>query len=123
MAVQKDDVRSWHEGLFGKQVQNTGIGGITARLKSLATLIPVEFVNRYEPTTRTCLKCGFRQRLELSQRIFECPRCGLRIDRDLNSAWNILKQGLRQLAQKNEALADRLMSALPVDRGEVTPVE
>jgi len=51
----------------------------------------------------------------------------LRIDRDLNSAWNILKRGLKQLAQKNETLADRLIellkSALPVDCGEVKPVE
>ncbi len=123
IAVQKDDIKSWHEGLFGKQIQNTGIGGITARLKSLATLIPVEFVNRYEPTTRTCCRCRYRQKLELCQRIFECRRCGLRIDRDINSAWNILKRGLKQLAQKNEALADRLMSALPVDCGEVKPVE
>ena len=127
IAVQKDDIKGWHEGLFGKEVQNTGIGGITARLRNLATLIPVEFVPKYEPTTQTCCRCGYRQKLELSQRIFECPRCGQRIDRDLNSAWNILKRGLKQLAQKNEALADRLIellkSALPVDRGEVKPVE
>ena len=127
IAVQKDDIKSWHEGLFGKKIQNTGIGGITARLKSLATLIPVEFVNGYEPTTQKCCRCGYRQKMELRQRIFECGRCGLRIDRDLNSAWNILKRGLKQLAQKNEALADRLIellkSALPVDRGEVKPVE
>ena len=123
IAVQSDSVKAWHEGLFGREVQNTGIGGITARLECLATLIPVEFVDRYEPTTQTCSKCGFRQKLELSQRIFECPRCGQRIDRDLNSAWNILELGLEQLAQKNKALADRLMSALPVDRGEVKPVE
>ena len=127
IAVQRDNIKGWHEGLFGKEVQNTGIGGITARLRNLATLIPVEFVPRYEPTTQTCSKCGYRQKLELSERVFECPRCGLRIDRDLNSAWDILKRGLKQLAQKNEALADRLIellkSALPVDRGEVTPVE
>ncbi len=123
IAVQDDSIKGWHEGLFGKQVQNTGIGGITARLEYLATLIPVEFVDRCEPTTQTCSKCGFRQKLELGRRILECPGCGLRIDRDLNSAWNILKLGLEQLAQKNKALADRLMSVLPVDRGEVKPAE
>jgi len=123
IAVQKDDIKSWHEGLFGEKVQKTGIGGITARLRYLATLIPVEFVDRYEPTTQTCSRCGYRQKLELSQRIFECPRCGLRIDRDLNSAWTILKRGLKQLAQRNKVLADSLMSVLPVDRGEVKPVE
>jgi transposase len=132
IAVQKDSVKSWHEGLFGKQVQNTGIGGITARLKHLATLIPVEFVPKFEATTQTCSKCGFKQKLSLNQRTFKCPNCGLEIDRDLNSAWNILKIGLKQLAKKNKAMADRLSlifsakaerltlkSALPVDCGEV----
>ncbi|RTZ70594.1 MAG: transposase [Aquificaceae bacterium] len=123
IAVQRDDIKGWHEGLFGKQVQNTGIGGITARLKCLATLIPVEFVPKYEATTQMCCRCGFKQEVELNERIYKCPKCGLEIDRDLNGAWNILKLGLRRLAKKNKALADRLMSALPVDRGEVTPVE
>jgi transposase len=73
IAVQKDSVKSWHEGLFGKQVQNTGIGGITARLKHLATLIPVEFVPKFEATTQTCSKCGFKQKLSVNQRSFKCP--------------------------------------------------
>ena len=109
--------------MFGKEVQNTGIGGITARLKYLATLIPVEFVPKYKAATQTCCRCGFKQKVELNERTYKCPKCGLEIDRDLNGAWNILKIGLEQLAKKNKALADRLKSALPVDCGEVTPVE
>jgi len=71
IAVQEDSIKGWKEGLFGKQVQNTGIGGITARLKILATLIPVFFVDRYEPTTQTCSFCGHRQKISLSERIFK----------------------------------------------------
>ncbi len=123
IAVQRDDIKGWHEGLFGKEVQNTGIGGITARLKYLATFIPVEFVPKYEATTQTCCRCGFKQKVELNERTYKCQKCGLEIDRDLNGAWNILKIGLKQLAKKNKVLADRLKSALPVDCGEVTPVE
>ena len=104
-------------------MQNTGIGGITARLKYLATLIPVEFIPKYEATTQICCKCGFRQKVELKERTYRCPKCGLEIDRDLNAAWNILKKGLEFLAKGNKVLADRLMSALPVGCGEVTPVE
>jgi len=113
IAVQDDPIKSWHSGWYGKQVQNTGIGGITARLKRLATLMPIVFVDRFEPTTQTCSFCGYRQKLSLSDRVFKCSKCGLVMDRDVNSAKNILKQ----------ALADRLKSALPVDCGEVTPVE
>ena len=116
IAIQDDSIKGWHEGLFGKQVQNTGIGGITARLKRLATLIPVFFVGRYEPTTQTCSFCGHRQEVRLSERTFKCQNCGREIDRDVNSARNILKVAM-------ERLADPVKSALPVDCGEVTPVE
>ena len=102
--------------MFGKQVQNTGIGGITARLKRLATLIPVFFVDRYEPTTQVCSFCGHRQKVRLSERTFKCQNCGRKIDRDVNSARNILKIAMKRLA-------DPMKSALPVDCGEVTPVE
>jgi transposase len=98
-------------------VQNTGIGGITARLKNLATLIPVIFVDRYEPTTQTCSFCGYRQDISLSQRTFKCPNCGREIDRDINSARNILKIALKKIGE------GKLLKTLPVDRGEVTPVE
>ncbi|RLF62649.1 MAG: transposase [Thermoplasmata archaeon] len=113
IAVQNDSVKSWHSGWYGKQVQNTGVGGITARLKRLATLMPVVFIDRFEPTTQICSSCRHRQKLSLSERMFRCPKCGLIMDRDVNAAKNILKK----------ALADCFKSALPVDCGEVTPVE
>ncbi|SMP16038.1 Transposase [Desulfurobacterium pacificum] len=116
IAIQDDSIKSWKEGYFGKQIQNTGIGGIIARLRTLATLIPVFFVDRYEPTTQTCSFCGHKQKISLSERTFKCQNCGREIDRDVNSARNILKTVL-------ERLADPLKSALPVDCGEVKPVE
>ncbi|GAB6075294.1 RNA-guided endonuclease InsQ/TnpB family protein [Desulfurobacterium crinifex] len=96
IAIQNDSIKGWQEGLFGKQVHYSGIGGITARLRNLATLIPemVKFVPRFEPTTQTCSKCGHRQKISLSQRVFKCEKCGLEIDRDINSALVILKLGL-----------------------------
>ncbi len=70
-----------------------------------------------------CCRCGFKQKVELNERIYKCPECGLEIDKDLNRTWEILRLRLKQLAKKNKALADRLKSALPVDCGEETPVE
>lgn len=46
-------------------------------------------------TSRTCSRCGFVVgELELSDRVFTCPKCGLVLDRDLNASLNILKKGL-----------------------------
>jgi transposase len=127
IAIQDDSIKSWKEGLSGKQIQNTGIGGITARLKTLATLIPVFFVDRYEPTTQVCSFCGHRQKLSLSERTFKCQNCGREIDRDVNSARNILKTALEQLfwiAKLIEMIGEgKLLKTLPVDCGKVTPVE
>ncbi|MGQ4893457.1 MAG: zinc ribbon domain-containing protein [Candidatus Njordarchaeia archaeon] len=43
-------------------------------------------------TTKTCSKCGYMQDMELSDRIYKCPTCATEMDRDLNSAWNILRK-------------------------------
>jgi len=118
IAIQDDSIEIWKEGYFGKQIQNMGIGGITARLKHLATLISVVFVGRYEPTTQTCSFCGHRQRVSLSERTFKCQSCGREIDRDINSARNILRIAIKKLKEEG-----KLLKTLPVDCGEVKPVE
>ena len=41
-------------------------------------------------TTRTCSRCGNIQDIGLSERTYLCQKCGLKIDRDLNAAINIL---------------------------------
>jgi putative transposase len=45
-------------------------------------------------TTQMCSGCGAIVPKDLSVRIHDCPHCGLRIDRDLNAALNILARGL-----------------------------
>ncbi|MFP3306220.1 MAG: transposase, partial [Thermocladium sp.] len=43
-------------------------------------------------SSKACAKCGYvKMDLTLSDRVFECPRCGWRSDRDYNSALNHLK--------------------------------
>ncbi|WP_106399324.1 RNA-guided endonuclease InsQ/TnpB family protein [Actinocorallia populi] len=51
---------------------------------------------RWFASSKTCSGCDHRvSELPLSQREFCCPACGLRIDRDLNAAINLAKQGAR----------------------------
>jgi putative transposase len=48
-------------------------------------------------TTQTCSGCGAIVPKDLSVRIHACPHCGLKIDRDLNAAINILGRGLASI--------------------------
>jgi putative transposase len=52
-------------------------------------------IDRYFPSSKTCNHCGYiNEGLSLDQREWKCPRCQANLDRDLNAATNILKQGL-----------------------------
>ena len=45
-------------------------------------------------TSKTCSQCGYIQDMPLSRRIFKCESCSLAMDRDFNSAINILNKFL-----------------------------
>ncbi len=59
-------------------------------------------------TSQECCICGDIQQMPLSLRVYHCSNCGNSIDRDHNSAINILNRGLEKIGQ-----------GLP----ELTPVE
>jgi len=44
-------------------------------------------------TTQMCSRCGEKVEKTLFDRMHECPHCGLKMDRDLNAALNILARG------------------------------
>ena len=106
---QDENIKAWQQGFFGKEINNTSIGGIIASLKTRLET-PV-LLNRYLPTTQTCSECGHRQKISLATRIFVCESCGMVLDRDVNSARDMVRFGRTE----NEALA--------TDWDEVTPVE
>lgn len=51
--------------------------------------VQVSFVKAFTPTTKTCSKCGCIQNVDLKQRVYTCPHCGNKVDRDLNAAMNV----------------------------------
>ena len=55
-------------------------------------------INRFYPSSKTCSECGWiNQNLNLSDREWTCHN-GHTLDRDLNAAQNILKEGLNILS-------------------------
>ena len=52
-------------------------------------------IDRFYPSSKTCSNCGWKKEdLALSDRVFECGNCGIKIDRDLNAAINIKRIGV-----------------------------
>lgn len=55
-------------------------------------------VPRFYPSSKTCSVCGtVKSDLKLSDRVFVCPECGNRMDRDLNASINLKNYGLSTL--------------------------
>lgn len=51
-------------------------------------------ISKYYPSSKSCSSCSsINNNLKLADREYICPNCGLTIDRDLNAAINIFKQG------------------------------
>jgi putative transposase len=60
----------------------------------------VELVDaRY--TSQRCSSCGTIVPKDLSERVHDCPNCGLKLDRDHNAALNILTLGLKGIAGRD----------------------
>jgi putative transposase len=48
-------------------------------------------------TSQICSQCHNRHKLDLSDRMYHCPYCGLSLNRDVNAALNILAMGTHSL--------------------------
>ena len=67
-------------------------------------------------TTHRCSRCGRIVKKSLAVRIHRCPYCGLELDRDYNSAIDILKLGLEKIPQG-------LQEFTPVEIGPLRELE
>ena len=77
---------------LAKDVANCSFYTIKEHLIRKATerQIPVRLVDRFYPSSRLCSTCGnYKPDLKLSQRVYHCCNCGVRIDRDFNASINI----------------------------------
>ena len=77
---------------LAKDVANCSFYTIKEHLIRKATErgIPVRLVDRFYPSSRLCSTCGnYKPDLKLSQRVYHCCNCGIRLDRDFNASLNI----------------------------------
>jgi len=61
--------------------------------------IVVRLVDRFYPSSKTCSNCGScKKDLKLSQRVYHCNSCQVKIDRDFNASLNIATTDKYKLA-------------------------
>lgn len=78
-------------------ISDIGFSEIRRQLEYKAKIYDSKIIviDRWFPSSKTCSVCGFKKdKLSLSQRTFHCDNCGVKIDRDLNAAQNILTVSL-----------------------------
>ena len=73
---------------------DASLGAVQTRIRDVAACAHRKVV-LVDPrgTSQMCSACGAHVKKGLDVRIHHCPECGLRIDRDLNAAINILHRG------------------------------
>ena len=55
--------------------------------------------DRYYPSSKQCCCCGYvKKDLKLSDRLYICPKCGNKIDRDYQASVNLMQYGLARIA-------------------------
>jgi putative transposase len=76
----------------------------------------VVVVGRFYPSSKMCSHCGeTKAKLALGDRVFECSNCGISLDRDVNAARNIHREGLRPLANEASTVAGHQPGTLNAD--------
>lgn len=86
--------------LWGRKVSDLAFSDFVSKLEQVAVKYGCELrkVDRYYASSKTCGQCGYiNHELTLRDRQWVCPDCGAVLDRDLNAANNILRQGIASL--------------------------
>lgn len=78
---------------LNRSVLDVGFGEIRRQLdyKTRWYGSRLALAGRFAPTSKTCSTCGtVRAKLSLAEREYHCTSCGMKMDRDVNAARNIL---------------------------------
>ena len=77
---------------LAKALSDSALGEFLSKLrtKSEARGIPVTEASHFYASSKTCSSCGHKKKdLTLKERTYQCSKCGISIDRDVNAALNL----------------------------------
>jgi putative transposase len=76
------------------QEQGFNIFDLMLKYKAERNNIKVIDADMWYPSSKTCSSCGsIKKDLKLNDRVFKCPVCGLKLDRDYNASVNLQHYG------------------------------
>ena len=119
ICIEDLNVKALARGLHARAIQDVAFSEVRRQLAYKSDWygkILVE-VDRWYPSSKSCSYCRhILDRLRMDERRWRCPGCGRWHDRDVNAAQNLLAEGLRQLAGRDDR-------DLRVDAGDACPEE
>src|SRR6185312_3490686 len=105
ICVEDLNVKGLARGLHARAIHDAAFSEVRRQLTYKSDWygkILVE-VDRWYASSKRCSKCQYTlDELRLDQRQWTCPKCGTCHDRDINAARNLLAEGLRQLAGRDD---------------------
>lgn len=87
--------------LWGRKISDLGLYNLLkiVEFKASENYRSINYIDRFFPSSKLCSKCGNiknKDELKLKDRVYKCE-CGHEMDRDLNAAINILREGASSL--------------------------
>ena len=119
IAIEDLNVKALARGRGARAIQDAAFGELRRQLQYKSEWYDrlLLVVDRWYASSKHCSMCRFTlDELRLDQRQWTCPKCGTCHDRDINAAQNLLTQGMRQLAGRDDR-------DLRVDAGGSCPEE
>lgn len=88
IVIQDEQLNKWKKTGHGKKIQHSVLGRVKyALIKQKNVFV----IHKFVPTTKICLECGHVfDNLKLSDREVVCPNCGIKEDRDVHAAKNMV---------------------------------
>jgi len=100
VCIENLNMQSMSQSLhFGKSVSDNGWGMFVTFLQYKLSEMGKKLikVDKFFASSQICNICGYKnsETKDLSVREWDCPECGTHLDRDINAAINIKKEGMR----------------------------
>ncbi|TWO30846.1 transposase [Campylobacter hyointestinalis] len=77
--------------IWGRKINDLAFKEFISILETKTNVIKID---KFYPGSKTCSCCGYiKEDLSLKDRIFDCPNCKAKLDRDYNASLNIYRVG------------------------------